>query len=310
MTSKTKECFEIKNDGTNRDIPSGMNVHEARQYYLDMYGEGFQSKMPDPMTFMQPYEDKWVFRADLAPAGFKAFAAEKVIAECEKDVLVYVAPRVGHAPHAIAVLAQLYGKRCVFFAPASKEASNHQAVTLAYGADLRFLRSPAMPTINIWAKKWAEDNDAQYLPFGLSGMPAVTAGIVKLASRIPEPPEFWCATSTGTMIRGLQIGWPNAVPNTVAVSRNIKPGEVGRAVIESATVPFLKPCKVLPEFPTTATYDAKAWAKFKEFAKPGAIFINVGSDSAIESELGSVDRQSINSARVWGDTKDLAPLVK
>ena len=36
-------------------------------------------------------------------------------------------------------------------------------------------------------------------------MPAVTAGIVKVASMLPEPPEFWCAVSTGTMVRGLQI---------------------------------------------------------------------------------------------------------
>lgn len=303
-----KVVFEITNSTSNKDIPEGMDVYQARQYYLDMYGNNFQSLMPDPMTLMQPYEDKWVFRADLAPAGFKAFAAEKVIAECEKDVLVYVAPRVGHAPHAIAVLANMYGKRCVFFAPASKEVSNHQAVTLAHGAELRFLRSPAMPTINIWAKKWAEENGAQYLPFGLSGMPEVTAGIVKLASRIPEPPEFWCATSTGTMIRGLQIGWPNATPYSVAVSRNIKDGEIGRAVIESATIPFLRPSKKLPEFPTTATYDAKAWSKFKQHAKPGAIFINVGSDQAIESEIGSVNKKEVPSQREWGDMRDMSPL--
>lgn len=297
--------YQITTSTTNKDIPEGMDIHQARQYYLDMYGTDFQTKMPDPMTLMQPYEDKWVFRADLAPAGFKAFAAEKVIAECDKDVLVYVAPRVGHAPHAVAVLANMYGKRCVFFAPSSKEVSNHQAVTLAHGAELRFLRSPAMPTINIWAKRWAEENGAQYLPFGLSGMPAVTAGIVNLANRIPEPPEFWCATSTGTMIRGLQIGWPNAVPHSVAVSRNIKDGEIGRAIVESATVPFLRASKELPEFPTTATYDAKAWSNFKQYAKPGAIFINVGSDQAIESELGSVDKKAVDSQREWGDMRDM-----
>lgn len=301
-----KEVFEIKKDGINKDIPKGMTVEEAKQYYLDMYGTGFQSRMPDPMTLMQPYEDKWIFRADLAPAGFKAFAAEKVISECDKEVLVYVAPAKGHAPHAISVLAKMYGKKCVFFAPSSKRVSNHQAVTVAYGADLRFLRTPAMPTINIWAKRWAEANGAQYLPFGLSGVPAVTAGIVNLTTKIPEPPEFWCATSTGTMIRGLQIGWSNAIPRSVAVARNIKEGEIGRAEIRSSNIPFLKPVdkKDLPPFPTTATYDAKAFADFAKYGVPGSIFINVGSDQAIESEIGQVDLDSINSQREWGDMTD------
>jgi hypothetical protein len=302
-----KFSFNIATDGVNRDVPAGMSIHEARQHYLDTYGDSFQSMMPDPNTLLEPYGDKWVLRFDKAPAGFKSYPAEKVIAECQSDTLVYCAPRTGHAPHAIAVLAKMYGKQCVFFAPSSKEVSKHQAVVLAYGADLRFLKIPAMPLLNKWAKDWAEKNGAQFLPFGLSGMPAVTAGIVKLASTLPEPPEFYCATSTGTMIRGLQIGWPNSVPKSVAVARNIHAGEIGRADVVSATVPFARAVKPhdLPPFPTTCTYDAKAWNRFVTEGKPGAVFINVGSDASIESEIGSMDLSSIDSQREWGDTRDL-----
>lgn len=299
--------YEVTEDKSNKDIPEGMSKHEAKQYYLDLYGSDFESMLPDPKTLIEPYEDKFIIRFDKSPAGFKAFAAEKVIANCDKDTLVYVAPRVGHAPQAIAELAQRYGKKCVFFVPASKEVSKHQAVLAAYGADLRFIKTPAMPTINIYAKKWAEKNNAQYLTFGLSGMPAVTAGIVKVASLLPEPPEFWCAVSTATMIRGLQIGWPNAQPHGIAVARNIKKGEIGDALVESATIPFLRPVKdhELPEFPTTATYDAKAFVAFKKYGKPGAYFINVGSDQEIEKYYSQVDVQSIHSQREWGDMRDL-----
>ena len=135
--------FLVTEDTSNKDIPDGMTVYEARDYYLKMYGEIFQSKMPAPV--LEPYGDKFILRCDLAPAGFKAFAAEKLIAECEKDTLVYVAPRVGHAPEAIANLGKLYGKKCVFFAPASKQVSKHQAVVTAYGAELRFVKIPAIP---------------------------------------------------------------------------------------------------------------------------------------------------------------------
>lgn len=299
--------FEITNDKTSKDIPQGMTRHQARDYYLSLYGEDFKSALPDPRTLLEPYGDKYIVRFDKSPAGFKAFAAEKLIANCEKDVLVYVAPRVGHAPQAIAELAKKYNKKCVFFVPASKEVSKHQAVLAAYGADLRFVKTPAMPTINIYAKRWAEKNNAQYLSFGLSGMPAVTAGIVKVASMLPEPPEFWCAVSTATMIRGLQIGWPNSEPRGVAVARNIHKGEIGDAIVTSATVPFLKPVKdeELPEFPTTATYDAKAFVLFNKYAKPGAYFINVGSDQEIEKYYTSVDVSQIDSQREWNDLRDV-----
>jgi hypothetical protein len=297
--------FEITTDTSNKDLPEGMDYHEAKKYYLKMYGHGFKSKMPPPVV--EPFEDKFIIRCDKSLAGFKAFAAEKVIAECPLDTFVYVAPRVGHAPEAIANLAQLYGKKAVFFAPASKEVSKHQAVVIAYGAELRFVKTPAMPTINIYAKRWAEKHGAQYLNFGLSGIPAVTAGIVNFAHGLKEPPEFWCAVSTGTMIRGLEIGWPNAIPYGIAVARNLKSGEIGRAIVESATVPFLKPVKPekLPPFPTTATYDAKAFEVFKERAKPGAYFINVGADAQIEKRVVEIDMKSVDSQREWGDMRDL-----
>jgi hypothetical protein len=106
------------------------------------------------------------------------------------------------------------------------------------------------------------------------------------------------------MIRGLQIGWPNATPKSVAVARNIHDGEIGRAQVTSATVPFLKPIKELPPFPTTATYDAKAWDLFDREGKPGSVFINVGADAVLEKRLSMVDKAKINSQREWHDMTD------
>jgi hypothetical protein len=207
----------------------------------------------------------------------------------------------------------MYGKKVVFFCPASKEVSNHQAVLSTYpDVALKFIKIAAMPTLNVYAKRWAEANGAKFLPFGLSGVPQVTAGIVNLCNRITdkmgEPSEFYCATSTGTMIRGLQIGWPNATPKSVAVARNIHEGEIGRADVVSAEIPFLRPVKPhqLPPFPTTATYDAKAWNRFVTEGKPGSIFINVGADKVLEERLGRVDKSTINSHREWHDMKDMA----
>jgi hypothetical protein len=122
-----------------------------------------------------------------------------------------------------------------------------------------------------------------------------------------DPTEIWCAVSTGTMIRALQIGWPDSDPHGVAVARNIHKGEKGIANLVSATMPFLKPhndAKKMP-FPTTAAYDAKAWNEFEKNAKPGAIFINVGSDEHINRNLQHINIDDIDSYRDWGDHRDL-----
>lgn len=293
--------FEITTDTSNKDL-----LVADKQGFLDMY-KGFVSKMPDPNTLLEPYGDKFVFRADLAPAGLKAFGAEKLISEIVQNVLVYCAPRVGHAPDAIATLAKIYGKRCVFFCPASKQASRHQAALKAHGAQLKFIKIAAMPTLNVYAKRWAESRGAKFLPFGLSGIKEVTSGLINMASKIPEPPEFYMAVSTGTTIRALQIAWPNSIARGVAVARNLKDGEIGLAKVRSATMPFLTGIKEseMPPFPTTATYDAKAWSDFVQYGKPGAIFINVGSDASIERLLTPGLVESINSQRAWHDMTDL-----
>lgn len=300
--------FTITESKANKDLPPGMTRAQAKQYYLDMYGD-FEPRMPKPIV--EQYGSQWVLRADLAPAGLKAYGAEQLIAQTKEDILVYCAPRVGHAPDAIATLADMYGKKCVFFCPASEQPSKHQAVLKARNADLRFIRIAAMPTLNIYAKRWAEKHGAKFLPFGLSGVPQVTAGLVKLADTVEqmigEPSEVWMAVSTGTAIRALQIGWSNAVARGVAVARNMHDGELGEAHVRSHHMPFLRSVKPaeLPHFQTTSNYDAKAWMDFNLLGEPGSIFINVGADAEIERFLTPGLIESIDSRRDWGDMRDL-----
>lgn len=303
--------FLVTDDKTNKDLLPGETLHQAKQRYLDIWGD-FKGQMPHP--FVGSYgDDQFVFRADLAPAGLKAYGAEKLIAECPKKTLVYVAPRVGHAPDAIAALAQMYDKDCVFFCPSSKVISRHQKSLLAYpNVKLKFFRIAAMPVLNSYAKKWADENDAAFLPFGLTGTPVVTAGLVNLCTRISkainmDPTSAFMAVSTGTMIRALQIGWPDAEMWGTAVARNMHPGEIGEANVFSHHMPFLRNEEAhnRPPFPSTANYDAKAWAGFRDMGLPRSIFINVGSDDHIERNLSFVDSVKVDSFREWHDMADL-----
>lgn len=296
--------FTIAKSKQNKDIKKGSR-HAAKEKYLELY-DGFESKLPFPHVYpAEERNDIFIIDFPKAGIGLKMLGAEKFIAESEYTTFGYATPRVGHAAEAISALCETYNKRCVFFAPASKEVSAHQAVVLGYkNTELRFVRIPAMPTLNAWIKQWAEKFGNLHLPFGLSGVPEVTASLVAFCDWFTffhyEPPEFYCAVSTGTMIRALQIGWPNSTPHGVAVARNIKEGEIGDAKVISYHKDFYAASDYMPSFDTTATYDAKAYKHFIDTAKPGSVFINVGADNQIEKRLSLVKNwRKIKSARDW-----------
>lgn len=301
--------YTVTEDQSNKDLYLGMDRRAGRDYYLDLWGS-FKSKFGAPVV--EKYKDKYILRADLAPGGLKAFGGERVIAESPHDTMVYCAPRQGHAPDAIAAISKVYGKKCVFFMPSSKTVSDHQGALFAYdNVEAKFFRIAAMPVLNSYAEKWAKENNAQYLTFGLTGVPTVTAGLINMCRNISndlghDPTEIYCAVSTGTMIRALQLGWPDAKPRGVAVARNIHKGEKGVAEVISATIPFLTrtPIADTMPVPTTGAYDAKAWELFDKEGSPGSIFINVGSDDQINRNLDEVDISSINSFREWKDMGD------
>lgn len=295
--------YEITESNQNKDkCLDG----DSKEYYLQLYGS-FKSKLPAPSFYPSP-ERSDIFILDFAkgPCGLKAYGAEKLIATIDNELLGYAAPRVGHAAEAIAMLSEMYGKKTVFFAAASKQVTAHQSVVKAYGCDLRFAKIPAMTTLNAWIRKWAKRFDGVALPFGLADTPMVTAGLVNMCEDHSmvhgEPSEFYCAVSTGTMIRALQLGWPNAKAVGVAVARNIKDGEKGEADVITYHKSFYKPSDFIPEFLTTSTYDAKAYKRFIDEGAPGAIFINVGSDHQIESRLIDLDGwENVDAVKEWGD---------
>lgn len=299
--------YEVTTSNVNKDKLSFVNNLDARRHYLNMWGN-FKSKLPAfEVTKCPERKDLKILDFAKGPCGLKAYAAEKFISETPLKHLAYASPRVGHAPEAIAYLCEVYNKKCTFFAAASKEITPHQAVVTAYkGCDLRFVKIPAMPTLNHWIKAWCDKYYRQYLPFGLSGVKLVTAGIVNIAEEYSfmygQPPEFYCAVSTGTMVRGLQIGWDSSKAFGVAVARNIKDTEKGNAEVITYHKSFYKKADYMPKFDTTATYDAKAYKFFLDNGKPGSVFINVGSDKQIEKRLEHIpDWKLINSERKWKD---------
>ena len=253
-------------DNKNKDV-GFMDASSALEHYSDLAGNWID---PYPKPVIDVYDGISVVRDDLLTGS-----------------------RFGLAGVSILDVAKRYGLKVKLFMPASKRISHHQASCIEQGADVEFHRIAAMPNLNLIAEKWASQRDnAFFIPLGLKHK-LVTAGFVHVARQIPEPEEVWTVVSTGVLHRSLQIAWPNAHFNAVAVARNMKAGEVGHDRIHSHPLAFTKGIKEdeMPPFPSMATYDAKCWKYIPKNSGKYTLFWNVGTEPPLHdiSLLDSVD---------------------
>lgn len=280
----------------------------GRQWFLDATANW---KDPFPAPVLEIHEGIAVIRDDLIN-GSKCRFADLLVQSIKEDTLVYVQPRVGLAGVSILNIAKRYGKKVVLFMPSSKKISHHQAVCIERGAIPKFRRIAAMPNLNIMAKKWAEENNAKFIPLGLKHE-LVVACAARVAMSLSDlfdgaqPDVCFTATSTGVLVRGLQIGWDRTQFFAVTVARNMKAGELGRAipVIEPLAFPQSEKKDNLPPFDTVKTYDAKVWkyAKLFKAANPDKTVCmwNVGKDPEL---LDPTIVDKTDSQRAWGEVRD------
>lgn len=307
--------FEITKSTANRDVPEGASLRHARSCYLDM-AEGLEKwECAKPRRHEGRRKCVW----DMAGSGsLKASAALAIMASSPAKAFGYAAPRSGLAAPAIAAAAERLGKRAVFFCPASKLGlSDCQAAALSYeGAEVRWVRIPAMKTLNAWIRKWAQDHGHEALPFGLSGDERACAAMVwefVQAERHAHMEldfhegvrEVWMALSTGAMARAAEIAFPHAQVCGVQVARSMHPGEKGRARVIASPMPFQSEMPGASPFPTTRAYDLKAWQPFEELSGECAMFVNVGSDEHVKElafrGLEKASSRDLDSVREWGD---------
>lgn len=289
----------------NKHTDSTMNqdlnlMMPNRQAWLDLAGD-WKDPIEEPAII--EHDGFKVVREDLMGFGSKCRFGDILVQKAPTDTLVYVQPRFGFAGISLAYLANKYNKKLVLFMPSGKIISDHQAICIERGAIPKFRRIAAMPNLNRIAKQWAEDNNATFIPLGLKHE-LVTAAAVKVAYDIAEkhgyPEEVWSAISTGVLSRSLQIAWPDADFNAVAVSRNIKTGELGKAKVWSHPKAFASNVDPAhnPPFPSAMNYDAKAWEFMVKHGNPGSLFWNVGGDPKPDD----MDTKSlIHSERKWGE---------
>jgi hypothetical protein len=292
------------------------HVVDGKHLELDKFGREWFLEVtkgwtdPLPPAVIEDHEGIAVVRDDLIN-GSKCRFADLLVQSIKEDTLVYVQPRVGLAGVSILNIAKRYGKKVVLFMPSSKEISHHQAVCIERGAVPKFRRIAAMPVLNGIAKKWAEENNAKFIPLGLKHELVVACAArvaINLSERYGAQPDVcFCATSTGVLVRGLQIGWDKTQFFAVTVARNMKSGELGRAtpIIEPLEFAQSEKKDNLPPFETVKTYDAKVWKYAKAFKamnpdKTVCVW-NVGKDPELKDPTII---QRTDSLRAWGEVRD------
>ena len=289
-------------DGINKDVGI-YGLEQARDYYLSL-AEGWKPYNPDPVVVV--HDGVRVVRDDML-VGSKTRAGDLLAAKCGYKTLVYSQPRVGLAGVSLCDVAAHHDKEIVLFMPSSKKISLHQACCIERGAIPIFKRIAAMPNLNLYAKRWAEENDAFFIPLGLKHELA-TAGMVYAASLIEPPDEVYVAISTGVLSRALQIAWPKAKFHSVAVARNLKAGELGRSAVISEPLEFTAEEKEhnKPPFPTVGSYDAKVWKYIPKDTGRNILMWNVGQDPVL-NDYSIIEKT--DSYRAW-EKKDESTLNK
>jgi hypothetical protein len=282
-------------DGVNKDalLWPGCSYEEAKEHYLEL-AAGWKPYNPDPVVTV--HDGVRVVRDDLI-VGTKTRAGDLIASKSNHKTFVYSQPRTGLAGVSILDVAKHHDREVVLFMPACKEISLHQACCIERGAKVHFKRIAAMPNLNKYAKEWAEANDSFFIPLGLKHELS-TAAIVHAANTIDPPDEVYVAISTGVLSRALQIAWPKAKFTCVAVARNLKEGELGRATVISEPLPFTSPelDRNLPPFPSINTYDSKVWKYIPKNSGKNVLMWNVGPDPVLTNpEIYS----TVNSYRDW-----------
>jgi hypothetical protein len=307
--------FSITEDNSNKYLRDG----KTRDYYLELAGDWVdEAPAPDirEYTVRETEQNFTLWDDSSTGVGTKGRWGDLLFSKIQSDEVVYVQPRVGWAGISLSALAKKYDKKLTLFMPASKQASPHQLVCIERGAKPVFRKIAAMPVLNKYAKDYADEVGATFVPFGLDHELVVAAGVKSTLQQWgnrPEPEDFVSVISTGVLSRTLQIAFPNSRFFGVAVARNLHPGEIGRANVKSYDRPFLQDSRIVgwhDNFNSAPNYDLKGFEflayhhfgiqKFGNLLKPSTLFWNVAGDIAPEK----LTPQEIDSQRVWGEVRD------
>lgn len=246
------------------DVKKGIEAaEELADKYLATIGDW---QDPNPLPVIKEHKGFLVVRDDLLGYGSKIRALDHFVKNSYAKELVYGScPAEGYAQISLPYLCGRYNKVAVLFMAARDP-------TRYTDCQKRAIESPALrmewvphgmlSVTQARAREYVAQDPLkrELLPMGLEH-PTAYGCIIRVArSLLPDgPDEFWTAGGSGFLNRALQLAWPCARAYVVGVGHKLKDREVGRAVHLHYPLPFVKPARVIPPFPSVSNYDAKGW---------------------------------------------------
>lgn len=233
-------------------------------------------KLPAPI--IEEFDGIQVVRDDLLNGGTKRRAFNYYVASLpEVKEFVYASPRQGYAQLSLAYSCRDLNRKCTVTVPKGERYwLTNEAERI--GANVIEVPMGYLTNIQSKARVYCEKNNAHLIPFG--GDHPIIIEAMKTTALILgiNPKEVWTVMSSGVLSRGLQLAWPDAKIYGVQIGHNTTKHEMGRAECFRSKYKFQQECKKdeRPPFPSSLTYDSKAWTFIKEHATEGALFWNVG----------------------------------
>ena len=251
--------------------------------FLDYGYEDIKCDVKLPIPIVEEFDAIRVVRDDLLDGGTKRRAFTMYVAS-RPDVkeFVYASPRQGYAQLSLAYACHDLGRKCTVTVPKGEKTwLTIEAEKL--GCNIIQVPMGYLTNIQHKARVYCEETEAHLIPFG-GDHPIIIEAMCRAAmsldsyKRFEHPKEVWTVMSSGVLSRGLQKAWPNAKVYGVQIGHNTTEEEMGRAETFRSKYKFNQDCKKdeRPPFPSSLTYDSKAWTFIKEHATKGALFWNVG----------------------------------
>lgn len=229
-----------------------------------------------PAQTITEHDGFLVVRDDLLPGGTKRRVLTALFNDVAETELVYPSVPYGSGPVAVAYSARDNGKKAVLFYPHRKREnwSPQMIEAEAAGAEIVLVKGGNLKTLQKRAQEYvAAHKEARTFELGFDS-PEYISKLAEIARTLPvAPSEVWCASGTGTISRALQKAWPKAAHHAVIIDE--AKADVGKAIRHSLKEAF-NAAAILPPFPASPYFEAKAWGIMKRNAKPGALFWNVG----------------------------------
>ena len=238
-------------------------------------GIDFKTNLPKPIV--KDYDGIWVVRDDLIDGGTKRRAFYTYVKSTEHDEYVYASPRQGYAQLSLAYACKDLDRKCTVTVPQGKRYWLTDAA-IELGCNIIEVPMGFLTNIQAKARYYCQENNAHLIPFG-GDHPIIVEAMRRTALSLNlNPTEVWTVMSSGVLSRGLQGAFPKAKVYGVRIGHNTTDRERGRAETFKSKYKFQQECKEpeRPPFPSSLTYDSKAWKFMNEHASKNSLFWNVG----------------------------------